>query len=67
MITAADVWADCAWNTPDGAAPEGYYLRDFFCVPGHEEFSSREEALEALREAYLGPDTDGVGVIIPKE
>ena len=63
MITAKEIYSECEFR---GEGPfDGYHVGDFFAVLPSAEYATRSEAIESLRAAYKGDDSDGVGVVLP--
>jgi len=68
-ITPRSILRDCRWSSKDAIAA-GYddsaRMIDWF-GPLADSYPSRPECLAAMRAAYLGPDTCGIGIILPTD
>lgn len=61
-VTVADLLPELTWDAPAGADLGGYLMEHYFDLDVHEVYDSREQAIQAMRDAYKGADEHGVGL-----
>lgn len=61
-VTVADLLPELTWDAPAGADLTGYSMANYFDLDVHEVYDSRRDAIQAMRDSYLGRDEHGVGL-----